>query len=253
MFLTFMLFLQSTALPTFEEVQLRDCLKLVRDDAKSGIVRANEWAQGQNGPKGGYFADICLASGYAGDGEYSQAADQFQRAAKGAEQAGDLRSAKLWAQAGNAALIAGRTADAIAFLTTALIPGKLLPEERADALIDRARAHVAGGELAAATADLAELRRIAPNLGQAWLLSATLARRSGDLGTAQAYIKTAAALYPSDPAVALEAGNIAAAAGAYEVAREQWRQTIKIAPSSGQAASARKLLDQLTAGEPQSR
>jgi tetratricopeptide (TPR) repeat protein len=243
MFFTALLLLQSTALPTLNEVKLRDCLKLVRQDAKSGIVSANEWAQTES--KASYFADICLASGYAADGKFSEAADRFQRAAKGAEAEKDLRSAQLWAQAGNAALSAGQASDALSFLNSALMPGKLLPGERIDALIDRTRAYVADAKADLAMNDLAELRRIAPDNGQGWLLSATLARRTGDLAAAQDFIKTAAAILPSDPAVSLEAGNIAAAAGAYAIARDQWQQTIKIAPSSGQAGSAKALLEQL--------
>jgi tetratricopeptide (TPR) repeat protein len=237
------LLVQSTAMPTLDEVKLRDCLKLVRQDTKSGIVSANEWAQGS--PKGGYFADICLASGYAGDSKFSEATDAFQRAAKGAEAAKDLRSAQLWAQAGNAAISAGRTADALTYLNNALRPGKLLPNERVNALIDRARAFVADGKSNEAMNDLTEIRRIAPDNGQGWLLSATLARRNGDLAAAQDFIKTAAAILSSDPAVSLEAGNIAASAGAYAIAREQWQQTIKIAPTSGQAATAKANLEQL--------
>lgn len=243
------LMLQSAALPTLDEVKLRDCLKLVRADAKSGIVAANEWAQSPGGAKNGYFADICLASGYAADGKYAESADSFARAAKLAEKADDPAFGKLWAQAGGAALSAGRTGDALEYIETALRSGKLLPDERTDTLIDRARAHVASERPDSALADLAEIRRTAPNLGQGWLLSATLARRMGDLAAAQGFIKTAAALYDSDPAVALEAGNIAAAAGAYDIAREQWQQTIKIAPGSPQSAAARGFLDQLAAIE----
>lgn len=247
MFLPLLLFLQSGALPTLDEVKLRDCLKLVRADAKSGIVSANEWAREQPSGKNRYFADICLASGYARDGKYSQSADRFAEAARAAEKAGDLGAAKLWAQAGGAALSAGRTDDALGYIETALRSGKLLPGERIDTLIDRARAYVASDRLDSAMTDLAEIRRTAPNLGQGWLLSATLARRMGDLAAAQGFIKTAGALYVSDPAVALEAGNIAAAAGAYDIAREQWQQTIKIAPGSPQSATAKALLEQLAA------
>ncbi len=259
MIFSLMLLLQSAApspvLPTLDEVKLRDCLKLVAADAKSGIVNANEWAragtQGTTGSKSGYFAEICLASGYAADGQFAPAADKFASAARAAEKNGDLGSAKIWAQAGNAALDAGNADDALRYLNNALLPGKLLPEERIAALIDRARALVSSDNNDAAMADLAEVRRTAPNLGQGWLLSATLARRSDDLAAAQGFIKTAGALYPSDPAVALEAGNIAAAAGANDIAREQWQQTILIAPASAQAAVARNALAQLAAMEAQ--
>ncbi|NJM50028.1 MAG: hypothetical protein HC843_03390 [Sphingomonadales bacterium] len=119
------------------------------------------------------------------------------------------------------------------------------PQKRAAILTDRARAQVAGSNMIAAESDLAEARRIDPDNGLVWLLSATLARRGGDLANAQSYIKTAAGLSPSDAAVALEAGNIAAAAKAYRIAREQWQQVIKIAPDSAQSETAKILLAEL--------
>ena len=58
------------------------------------------------------------------------------------------------------------------------------------------------------------------------------------LPDALSYIQTAASLFPRDPSVALEAGNIAIAAGDQAAARKQWEQTIAIAPTSRQANSA---------------
>ena len=70
------------------------------------------------------------------------------------------------------------------------------------------------------------------------------------LPDALAFIQTAAAVLPSDPAVALEAGNIAIAAGDDDTARKQWEQTIKIAPNSRQATTARAQLAALAAATP---
>ena len=80
----------------------------------------------------------------------------------------------------------------------------------------------------------------------------------GKLPDALTYIHTAAALLPREPAVALEAGNIAIAAGDEAVARKQWEQVIVIAPSSRQANTAQAQLGALgpsstRASEPQSR
>ena len=148
---------------------------------------------------------------------------------------------------GTARAALGRAGDAVADLTKALAGGTLQRTSRGDALIGRARAYVAGGQVEPAATDLAEARRIMPNDPTAWLLSATLARRTNDLAGAQQFIQTAAALSPSNAAVALEAGNIAVAAGAYDIAREQWLQTIRISPQSAQADTARRLIEQLAA------
>ena len=245
MLLTTLLLLQSSSLPTMQDVRFADCMELARSDAKSGIVYANEWAQEAGEGNDGYRTDICLATAYAADGKFSEAAQAFAAGAKQAETAKNTGAAKLWAQAGNAAIAAGQSSDAVRFLDAALMSTALLPKERAEALIDRARAYVADGQVDKAKADLNEVRRTSPEASLAWLLSATLARRTGALSDAQGYIKTAAALSPNDAAVALEAGNIAAAAGAYAIAREQWLQTIKIAPKSRQATTAKDQLQQL--------
>jgi tetratricopeptide (TPR) repeat protein len=97
---------------------------------------------------------------------------------------------------------------------------------------------------------LATARQLAPENGAAWLLSATLARRLNKLPDALVFIQTAAALLPIDPAVALEAGNIAIAAGDDNTARTQWEQAIKIAPNSRQAVTARAQLATLAAETP---
>jgi predicted TPR repeat methyltransferase len=67
------------------------------------------------------------------------------------------------------------------------------------------------------------------------------------LPDAVSYIQTAASLLPRDPAVALEAGNIAIAAGDEAAARKQWEQVVTIAPASRQANSAQAQLAALSA------
>jgi tetratricopeptide (TPR) repeat protein len=238
MLIPLMLLLQSSVLPSFDEVRARDCQKLTQTDPASAIVNASEWRQAN----GGIRADVCLAEAYTAQGNFAEASGIFKAAAQAATKAGDKSAAQYWAQAGNTAIAAGQAADAIGFLKEALNSSALNKPARANILIDRARAYVAIGQPENAEGDLTEVRRIAPDNPLGWLLSATLARRSGALSDAQNYIATAAGLSPVDAAIALEAGNIAAAAGALEIASEQWQQTIRIAPQSPQADSATKLL-----------
>lgn len=238
MLIPILILLQSSVLPSFDEVRARDCQKLTQTDPASAIVNASEWRQAN----GGFRADACLAEAYAAQGNFAEASGIFKAAAQAAAKAGDKSAAQYWAQAGNAAIAAGQPTDAIGYLKEALNSPSLNKPARANILIDRARAYVASDQPESAKADLTEARRIAPDNALGWLLSATLARRSGALSDAQNYIATAAELSPVDAAIALEAGNIAAAAGALEIAAEQWQQTIRIAPQSPQADSAAKLL-----------
>jgi tetratricopeptide (TPR) repeat protein len=241
MLLRLMLLLQGTTLPTMDDLRAQECAGLVAADPASAIINASEWQRA----KGGHLADACLASAFAAQGKFAEASSQFKSAAQAAASAGDRLAASYWAQAGNAAIAASQPYDAILFLKEALNYPALSKAERANILIDRARAYVAANQPDSAKADLSEVRRIAPDNAAGWLLSATLARRMTALADAQNFIITAASLSPSDASVALEAGNIAVTAGAYTAAQQQWQQVIRIAPGSTQAKVAKGLLAQL--------
>lgn len=240
-------------LPTLNEVQFTECLDLARQDAPSAVTEASLWTQ-QNG---GYLALACHGFALATDFKFDLAAPILTEAAKGAEEKRDPRAARFWAQAGNAALADEKPGDALSALDRALavVPAAT---EKADIEVDRARALVALNRSDEAVTTLANARTLGPENGTAWLLSATLARRVNKLPDALTYIQTAAALLPREPAVALEAGNIAIAAGDEAAARKQWEQVIAIAPSSRQANTAQAQLAALgpsptPPSEPQSR
>ena len=92
--------------------------------------------------------------------------------------------------------------------------------------------------------DIAPALANAPADPLAWLLSATLARRGGDLVRAAADIAEALKRSPDDASVQFEAGNIAAAAGDEANARSAWERVIALSPGSPLAGSARKALEQ---------
>lgn len=242
MLLPLFLLLQTAAqpLPTLNEVQFSECLTLARTDAASAVTDASLWAQ----QGGGYLARACQGFALATDFKFDLALPVLTEAAKGAEDKGDPRAARFWAQAGNAAIVTGEPQVALDALGRALASANLSPQERADSEVDRARALVALNQNDEAQKALSTARELSPENGTAWLLSATLARRLNKLPDALTYIQTAAALSPRDAAVALEAGNIAIAAGDDIAARKQWEQAIAIAPDSRQAISAK---DQIAA------
>ncbi|WP_397579176.1 tetratricopeptide repeat protein [Sphingorhabdus sp.] len=226
-------------LPTLNEVQFDECIKLAGADPASAVTEASLWTQ----QGGGYLARACHGYALATDFKFDLAIPMLTEAAKLAEDKGDARAARFWAQAGNAALAANAASCAVAV---------------ADNEVDRARALVALNRPADAEAALTTARKLSPENGTAWLLSATLARRMNKLPDALSYIQTTAALLPRDAAVALEAGNIAIAAGDEAAARKQWEQSIAIASNSRQAATATAQLAALAASappptEPQSR
>lgn len=241
-------------LPTLAEVEFDECLRLASKDPASALTQASAAAQ-QNG---NYLARACQGFALATDFKFDLAVPVLTEAATLAEEKGDPRAARFWAQVGNAAIAAGQADIAVGALTKALASTSLTDAERADSEVDRARALVALGKSGDAETALATARQLAPENGTAWLLSATLARRLNKLPDALTFIQTSAALLPRDASVALEAGNIAVAAGDDATARKQWEQTIAIAPSSRQAVTATSQLAALAAAssfptEPQSR
>jgi len=238
-------------LSTLNEVQFDECIKLAGTDPASAVTEASLWTQ----QGGGYLARACHGYALATDFKFDLAIPMLTEAAKLAEDKGDARAARFWAQAGNAALAADTPDAALAALDKALAAQSLESTERADSEVDRARALVALRRPADAEAALTTARKLSPENGTAWLLSATLARRMNKLPDALSYIQTTASLLPRDAAVALEAGNIAIAAGDETAARKQWEQCIAIAPNSRnsrQAATAKAQLAALAASAPPS-
>lgn len=225
-------------LPSLTQLQFDECVALARTDPPSAVMEASLWAQ----QGGDYLAKACHGLALANDFRFAEAAPLFADAARGADRKSDIRAVRFWAQAGNAYIAEGLATDAIGALDTALKSSAPTGAERADIEVDRARALLALGRTDEAVAALTTARQLAPENGTAWLLSATLARRVNKLADALGFVQTAAALAPRDAAVALEAGNIAIAAGDEGAARKQWEQVIAIAPSSRQANTAQAQL-----------
>lgn len=228
-----------------EEIRFNACIDAALEDADRGRIEAQAWVN----ESGDYFARHCLGFAHTLLLNWQEAEDAFVQAARDAEAANDRRAANLWTQAGNAALAGGRPRIAIAHLDTAIARGTLNDMMLGEVHLDKARALVALGENEAAKVQFVEVHRLVPEDPLGWLLSATLARRLGDLERAQADIDIAATLAPRDPEVALEAGNIAAKAGHYDIARRNWEQAIAIKPDGPVAATARKHLADLDAFE----
>ncbi len=226
---------------SMSEVRFNECVDLAIDDPVSAIVEANNWRiEG-----GGFLARHCLGFAYAEQFNWSLATKAFAEAAREAEAVKDERSTKFWAQAGNAALAGANPAEALDYLSTALTRSNLDGLAKGEVHLDRARAYVALKDYSSAKSEFAEVQKLAPEDPLGWLLSATLARRMDDLVLAKADIGIAAKLAPGDPAIALEAGNIAYAGGDTEGAKTNWQQAVAIDGKSRPARVAEKYLARL--------
>lgn len=222
-----------------------DCVELAVGDPARGIAEAERWKLAD----GGFLAQQCLGMALAAQRRWISASNAFETAAREAEVARDVRASKYWAQAGNAWLAAADPAKARAALDAALATGNLTGLELGEAHLDRARALVGSGNLPGARADLDQAVRHAPGDPMAWLLSATLARRTGDVPLAQRHIKEALSRAADDASVQLEAGNIAALARDEAGARAAWERAAQLAPNGEPGAAARAALKQFAAAE----
>ncbi len=217
------------------------CMATALDDASDGQSAAIAWIA-----KGGdWRARQCLGFALSQSGDYAAAQQAFARGAGEAQTSDASAAATLWVLAGNAALAGGDAAAASRRFDTALAGGGLSGLQLGEAYLDRARARVAGDDVAGAAADLERARRDAAADPLTWLLSATLARRGGDLDRAASYLAEAARRAPTDPAVMLEAGNIAVLRGDDPGAQRNWQAVLTAAPEGPEAASARANLAQL--------
>ncbi|MFC3175156.1 hypothetical protein ACFOD9_12925 [Novosphingobium bradum] len=232
------------------------CLAEVDEDADAAVDLAQAWlTSGAKGAGEAAEANLCLGLAQSRLGDWTEAAKAFL-AGRDAAGADRLLRARLGAMAGNAALASGAADQALAALDGARSDAAALadPALATDIALDRARALVGLKRLDEAGAALAEARSASPGNAEAWLLSATLSRRQGQLAGAQEQILRAAELRPIDPAIGLEAGVIAVFSGHEAAARKSWQSVIAAAPESPEAETARGYLAQLgpaPAGSPQ--
>jgi tetratricopeptide (TPR) repeat protein len=219
------------------------CVALIAGDPAAARAAATQWrVEG-----GGWFARQCAGMAYTREANWPAAAAEFEAAARDAETGRDARASSYWAQSGNAWLAANEPAKARTALDASLASGGLTGLQRGEAQLDRARALVALGETGPARSDLDAALKSAGDDPLAWLLSATLARRTGDLSRARSDIAEALRRSPDDASVQLESGNIAALGGDEASARNAWSQAARAAPDSDVGRSAAAALKQFDA------
>lgn len=218
------------------------CLDQAVDSPEQAVAFAQKWRL----EGGSFYARHCMGFAYARAERWPPAIVAFEQAAEEAERGGEMaQSARLWAQAGNAALAGGDAAKARTSFDAALARG--LPDgiEKGELHLDRARALVALGEVEGARESLDVATQQAAQDPLAWLLSATLARRTGEMKLAQAHIARAVQLSPDDASVALEEGNIAILTDHEDVAKSAWERAVKIAPATPAGKAAAESLARL--------
>jgi tetratricopeptide (TPR) repeat protein len=232
--------------PADDATRLQRCIATIATDPVAARAEAGRWRMAG----GGAAARDCGGLAFAAEKNWAAAAAEFKSAARDAQLAHDDRAATYWAQGGNAWLAAGDATKARTALDSALTAGTLTGLQLGEARLDHARALVAADDLASARTDIDLALTTAGDDPLAWLLSATLARRMGNLPRARGDIAEALKRSPDDASVQLEAGNIAARDGDETRARAAWAEAARLAPDTPTAHNAIAALRQFDPPKP---
>ena len=226
----------SAQAPSGDQARFLSCTELIKTAPDKAVESANDWRL----KGGGLAARECLGLAYAALERWAPAATAFEQAAREAETARDARSADFWVQSGNSWLAGGDGAKARQAFDAALASATLTPELRGEVHLDRARAAVLLGDLAAARKEIDQGLALVPSDPFGWYLSSALAMREENIGRAKEDIGKGLALAPNDPDLLVQAGNVAGVSGDVEDARAFYERAVKAAPASnaGRAAQA---------------
>lgn len=226
----------ATAPATPEDGAYKACIAQIRTAPEQAVETASDWRV----KGGGLPARQCQGLAYVALERWQDAALTYEQGAREAKAANNPAAADFWAQSGNAWLAMNDAARAKTALDAGLAVDGTVPELQGEIHLDRGRALVALGNLAAARADLDQAIILVAADPFAWYLSAALADRQGDAVRAAKDIAKAAELAPDDADVLLQAGTIAGKAGREEEARVFYARAAKADPDSaaGRAAAA---------------
>ena len=190
-------------------------------------------------------AFVCRALEAGNAGKADASATAFEQAAAATDER-DPAQARMLAAAGNMWIAAGQPGKAALALDKALAAGTLQAEQLGEALLDRARAAEAQGDLKTARAKLTQAFETISADPFAWYFSAALAIREGDKATAETAINKALSLAPGDPTILFEAGHVAHFAGDEAKARDYWTRAQQADPAGPIGKSAAEALALLT-------
>ncbi|MES2904599.1 MAG: tetratricopeptide repeat protein [Pseudomonadota bacterium] len=188
---------------------------------------------------------LCRAIAAQAEGKFADAATGFEAAA-GLAKPGDPAVDRMLAAAGNMWIAANQPGKAALAIDRALAGTGLLADQRGLALLDRARAAEAQGDLKTARAKLNEAAKTISEDPFLWYFSAALAIRENDIPAAKVAINRALAMVPNDATVLFEAGHVYQAAGDDSKAREYWNRAIAADPNGPNGQAAKRALGMLT-------
>ncbi len=186
-------------------------------------------------------AQTCRALEASKAGKFAEAAAAFESAAD-LTPSEDPAHDRALAAAGNMWIAAGQPGKAALSLDKALAGKGLLADQHGLALLDRARAAEAQGDLTTARAKLNEAAKTIGEDPFLWYFSAALSIREEDIPAAKSSINRALTMVPDSPEVMFEAGHVFHAAGENAKAREYWTKAMMADPNGPTGKAAREAL-----------
>ena len=226
----------ATHAPAPEPDRYQDCLAQLDRNAEAALDDAESWAD----EGGGGAARHCAALALVKLGRTAEAARRFTALAKEPDAGDAALRAQLYAQAGNAWLLAGQPKAAYSAFSQALA---LAPDD-SDARFDRARAAVIAQDFGAARSDLDAVLKAHPDSADALILRASTRREQGDLDGAACDADQAVLLAPNAPEAWLERGLVHSVRKERQAALADWRQVLTMSPRGDAAEAAQQLIEQ---------
>jgi len=217
------------------KLRYQNCLSLANLNPTAALGVATEWSKA----KGGAPAEHCLAMALVELKRYPEAATRLDALGR-APDMGPLR-ASVFDQAGNAWMLAGDAAKAVASFSAALA----LSGNDADLYADLARAQAMRKAWRDVESDLNAALAIQPGRVDFLILRASALTAQGKLRQARDDADAALRIRPNSAEALVQRGDIARAAGDVAGARRDYDSALKIAGGGETADAARSGLAEL--------
>jgi tetratricopeptide (TPR) repeat protein len=212
------------------------CLALTGSNPAAAWNDAGSWSRSG----GGVAAEHCAALALVALHRYAEAGPRLDVLARRADTPGALRAA-LFDQAGNAFLLAGDGAHAVASLSSALT----LSASDPDLFSDLARAQALRKNWSEVVLDLNAALALAPRRADLLVLRASAHRALGQIASARSDIDAALAIR-RDAGALLERGLLKQQAGDIGGARKDFQGALQASPNGALAAEAKEDLEALS-------
>lgn len=229
------------------------CLEVAARTPSEGFAMGLRWSD----EGGGLPARHCMALALANDGRYDAAAIELESAAENLRAGSGIGAATpidradpelladLYAQAGNAWLLAEKPLKAYEAFSQGLVEIPAMSEHAMELRVDRARASAMAGDYDLSIEDLNVAYSAAPTRMDILLYRASAYRALDNIDAAWVDIEQALRLQPGQPDALLERGNLNLLQGRTDAARADWLAVATHYPESKAAVAARLNIEQM--------